>query len=239
MVQETISPKNKNKTSHKLTATKVLCAVIVLLILAFGASTWQVYRWQHKQVENLKSNLKDTETKADKSKKALIDEITANAEVYSNLQKKYLETQEALDKQNTAPIQSLPAHTPTQEDLDLTVLKAVTVNWDNTGTTFGGVAINLTLKNSTDTAIVMNPWNNDFKLKDADNHVYTMMFSLGSGLGKDFVALQGNAIAPGESITGYIGIQVPDTNVLNYTLIIGGHTYKVTATKLEGFPITD
>jgi len=236
MDTETPPKEAKEIPKPKAPRTKVSYLVIAVLLLVFSASSWMIYHWQHKQVETLKSNLDDAKSKADKSRKALTDEITSNSEAYSELQKKY---QESLDNQKIIPTKSTPTHTPTQEDLDLTVLKAVTFNWDNTGTTFGGVAINVTLKNSTDSPVAVNTWNNDFKLKDASDHVYTLMFSMGTGLGKEFVALQGNTLAPGESVTGYIGIQVPDTNVLDYTLVIGSHSYKVTATKLEGFPITD
>ena len=102
-----------------------------------------------------------------------------------------------------------------------------------------GINANLNLKNTTDSPVSVIPWNNDFKLRDSSNHIYGMMFSLGSGLGKEFVALQDNKLAPGESVTGYIGIQVPDTNILDYTLVIGSHSYKVSATKLTDFPVID
>ena len=206
-------------------------SIIVLLLLIFGASSWLVYHWQHQKVENLTSSLRASNKKADASGIALNNEVKSN----SDLQKKYQDTLNKLNAATTA--KTTPAHTPTQEDLDLTVDKAVTTALDVSSTSLNVIAINITLTNSTDSTIAVLP--TAYSVKDASGHVYSWMFSSATGFGKDFVPLRVNELAPGQTATGYIGIQITDANITDYTLILGSHTYKVTATKLASYPVSD
>lgn len=225
-------PRPDTKTNKPFSQTKVLYTVIAVLVVAWAASSGLIYRQQRQQVTALKLNLIAANNKLSASEASRVALQKNN----SDLQTKYQETLNQLAAATAA--NNAPASVYTQGDLDLTVDEAVTANVSAiVGYNQGVIAVNITLKNSTGSTIAVSP--DAYEIRDADNHVYSLSFLSQTGFGKDFVPLDVTQLAPGQTVAGYIGIQIADVNVTDYTLIIGSHTYKVSATKLASFPVAN
>lgn len=221
-VSESLKPKAKK--------TKVAYIILIALALACAAGAVTTYVLQQQRIDSVTSKLNDANKKASTTQTALLNEIKDNSTASLALQEKY---QDALTKLSATTTKK----SATQADLDLTVSKALTTNFDNSGTTFSALAVNLALTNNTASAITVIP--GAYTIKDTSNHIFSAMFSSQTGFGKDFVPLVTLVIQPGESVTGYVGVQVSDANVTDYTISIDTHTYKVVATKLASFPVTE
>ena len=216
---------NYPKTPKKLKLTRrglVMGAIALLVLLA---SNYATYAWQHKQALSI----------AAKQAKATGAVLANNAETYNDLQKKYQEAQAELSAQSKAEANSaLDSEAesqlviPTQADLDLTVNGAITTVYS--GYNLHTIGINLTLKNNTTSSIYFSP--TAYQLKDDANHLFTY-YQPGGGYGKDYVPLTNQTFAPGATVTGSIALTIADSSVTSYTLILGDHSYKVTATKSD------
>lgn len=210
---------NKNSEGFGLTGI----FIIILTAIIIGGAGWFVYSNQSKSKNIDTHNISESSNgTAENASEATTRDGGRNSDA---------EQKSDLTNNSTSNQQL------TQENLDLTVDKAVTATMDSGGAGYHGIAIKLTLKNSTNSSITEGPTN--YQIKDANNNVYALHFSSSGGFGKDFIPILVREIQPGQSITGSIFIQIADPNITDYTLFIGSHTYKVTATKLVSFPATN
>lgn len=211
--EDTVKPGRRNVVPRK-----VMYILVVLFLLALPLTNYLNYVWQHKRVTSSQAQLtaaKITISKNENSlgqvKKQLSNETQKNA---------------ALNQQYQALLNAQKQAPPTQADLQLSVGNATTYS----NGCCAQIGVIVTLKNTTSSSILIEP--DAYKLKDADDHTFTYDPNLLSYfLGSNFTTLDSQSLAPGETVTGALGYDIPDKTVTNYTLVLGTSSYNVTATQ--------
>ena len=216
----TVRSSNKNVVPRK-----IIYAVVILFVLILPLTSYLTYSWQHRKVTwQLKQTVSSQAQLA--AAKATISKDQSSLQEDAKQLTNETQKNAAINQQYQALLNTQQQAPPTQTDLQMSV---------GTATTYSNgccaqVGIVVTLKNTTSSSILVEP--DAYKLKDADNHTFNYDINLLSYfLGSGFTPLQSQSLAPGETVTGALGYDIPDKTVTSYTLVLGTNSYDVAATQ--------
>lgn len=195
--------KQNKKTTKKLPL--ILSAIFIVLL---AAGVYGTYAWQHQKVVDAQNQQQETAKELKETKNSL-----------KNAQDEYAQ----LNTEYETLVAGSNKEIPTQKDLELKIDRAI--SFSSGDPLFNYVAVGITLTNNTDGSVSVAA--NAYKLKDADNHTYNGRTISSNGLGPEYVNLQEQVLAPGESVSGTVEFVVKDSSVKNYQLVIGTKSYEV------------